>query len=743
MTTKQLSTTLIAFALFTANLCGQWQGGNPEVLGSGTSGAVVGTSGSGAALIVNGSQMSTPTGEVFRTDAPGASNTLWRLLRGGTERGRLFSLSGDNHFHMDGSNGDLRYLTEGVEPMRINRNLFQQTVNGYSFPVDDIDLSGYVGIGTFDYWNNNVDRPFAMLHLEHSSSQITGWRPWMQTGVLSTRWSDLMYVGLRQGIDIDRNDAVVSWADNVPGVGGPDALRFIFTGIRDQGATQAGSDDGLEMARFISASGGNEGFFGVGDWFSAGLNPLERVDVLNGRMRIRDLPEPSGEATGSYKVMVVDDTPIPSIERGVVKWVDPSILGTADCDWVVQNPDPHVSSVYDGSSCLWDRRHGVGIGMDVPRAKLHVHHNNYELLARIGTWSRTESDDFQNELQGVLGECGPIDPDGFFGHAEGVQGLAYNCKTTIGVHGHGRYDSQQPGTGTGFLVGVLGVAEYDQPWQASFSAGVYGRSIAPQGAGQAWAGFFQGDVMITGNGFVNGAIPITSDAQFKTGVEELTSASELLSALQPKRYSFNDLGQSVVGLPDGEQLGFIAQELEEVLPELVHETQRPADLNDAGDVVQEAIDYKAVNYIGLIPVLVAGFQELQGRVAAQESVIAQLQEELAACCAASNDDGTRSITGSTTDEGSITPTQERLLRIAPNPFTDRTRLFCTLEHAGRMQLLANSTDGRSLMVLSEGQREAGEFQYEWSTEKLAPGVYYITLLLDGEPVVKRAVKVGR
>jgi hypothetical protein len=46
-------------------------------------------------------------------------------------------------------------------------------------------------------------------------------------------------------------------------------------------------------------------------------------------------------------------------------------------------------------------------------------------------------------------------------------------------------------------------------------------------------------------------------------------------------------------------------------------------------------------------------------------------------------------------------------------------------------------------VLSEAQREAGEYQQVWSTEHLAPGVYHITLLLDGEPLVKRAVKVGR
>ena len=625
-----------------------------------------------------------------------------------------------------------QWRTDNALRMRLSQTLTGQTVNGYG----NRDLSGHLGIGLFT--DPDVNRPFSMLHIDSAGGQNTGYRPWMKVGMTLTCWSDLSYFGMKSENN-DDNHAVIAWSDNQTGLDGPDLLKFIFLMDNNTSGPTAALDNGLEAARFLPHTSGNQSFFGVGDWFTAGLNPTERVDLLDGRLRIRQLPD-DPETDQAFKVMVIDDTNDP-LERGVVKWKN--IKLSADCDWVVQNPDPHVSSVYDGSSCLWDRRHGVGIGLDVPRAKLHVHHNNYELLGRIGTWSRIESDDFQNDFQGVLGESGPLPPDGFFGHAEGVKGLAYNCKTTIGVHGHGLYDSPQLGTGSGFLVGVLGVAEYDQPWQASFSAGVYGRSMAPQGASQAWAGYFQGDVMITGNGFVNGSIPITSDAQFKTGVEELTGASELLAALQPKRYSFNDLGQSVVGLPDGEQLGLIAQELEEVLPELVHATQRPADLDEAGVVVQEAIDYKAVNYIGLIPVLVAGFQELQGRVAAQESTIAQLQEELAACCAAPSDDGTRSASSSTTEEGSITPAQERLLRIAPNPFTDRTTLFCTLERAGRMQLMANSADGRSLLVLSEGQREAGEFQYEWSTENLAPGGYYITLLLDGEPLVKRAVKVGR
>ena len=37
----------------------------------------------------------------------------------------------------------------------------------------------------------------------------------------------------------------------------------------------------------------------------------------------------------------------------------------------------------------------------------------------------------------------------------------------------------------------------------------------------------------------------------------------------------------------------------------------------------------------------------------------------------------------------------------------------------------------------------GDFQYEWNTDELAPGTYYVTLLLNGETVVQKAVKVSR
>ncbi len=59
-----------------------------------------------------------------------------------------------------------------------------------------------------------------------------------------------------------------------------------------------------------------------------------------------------------------------------------------------------------------------------------------------------------------------------------------------------------------------------------------------------------------------------------------------------------------------------------------------------------------------------------------------------------------------------------------------------------MQLMANSSDGKQLRVLHEAQMEAGEYQYEWHTADLSAGIYYVTLLLNGEPIVKKAVKVN-
>jgi hypothetical protein len=55
----------------------------------------------------------------------------------------------------------------------------------------------------------------------------------------------------------------------------------------------------------------------------------------------------------------------------------------------------------------------------------------------------------------------------------------------------------------------------------------------------------------------------------------------------------------------------------------------------------------------------------------------------------------------------------------------------------------SGSDGRALNTLREEQADAGQYSYEWNTAQLAPGTYFCALLVDGNVVVKRAVKVAR
>jgi len=57
--------------------------------------------------------------------------------------------------------------------------------------------------------------------------------------------------------------------------------------------------------------------------------------------------------------------------------------------------------------------------------------------------------------------------------------------------------------------------------------------------------------------------------------------------------------------------------------------------------------------------------------------------------------------------------------------------------------MVHGSDGRGLRVLHEAAMEPGSYQLLWDTNALAPGMYYVTLLLDGQPMVEKAVKVAR
>ena len=100
-----------------------------------------------------------------------------------------------------------------------------------------------------------------------------------------------------------------------------------------------------------------------------------------------------------------------------------------------------------------------------------------------------------------------------------------------------------------------------------------------------------------------------SDARLKEEIRDLDRGLETVLALRPVRYRWRERpGQGV-------QMGLIAQELREVLPEIVHEA-------DDGE------GSLSVEYLQLLPVLIRALQEQQERLQDQSERIADLEKRL-------------------------------------------------------------------------------------------------------------------
>lgn len=209
----------------------------------------------------------------------------------------------------------------------------------------------------------------------------------------------------------------------------------------------------------------------------------------------------------------------------------------------------------------------------------------------------------------------------------------------------------------------------------------------------------------------------------------------IITQLQPHRYDFLTDDFPQMNFPTGGQVGLVAQELEAVIPALVNDTRISAVTDSMGVEITPAVNYKAVNYIGLVPYLIGAVQQ-------QQATIAQMQTQLDQCCAA-NPGMAPGGDGSLKSAPAQENVQEQRLVIHPNPFTDHTTLSYFVPQAGKVSLQVSTSDGKPLGTLREEQAEAGAFTYEWNTSKLASGTYFCTFMLDGAVVVKRAVKVAR
>ncbi|HEX8517840.1 MAG TPA: tail fiber domain-containing protein [Bacteroidia bacterium] len=143
------------------------------------------------------------------------------------------------------------------------------------------------------------------------------------------------------------------------------------------------------------------------------------------------------------------------------------------------------------------------------------------------------------------------------------------------------------------------------------NVGIYAQ--VPNTGSLEYAGYFQGDVFISGPTCGTG-YAVTSDQMFKTDVDVIKSGLETLRKLRPHTYKMDVANYPQFNFDSQKQYGFIAQEVEAVLPELVIASQSLEETDDAGNVIHPSVSFKALNYNALIPITIQAINEISSQI---------------------------------------------------------------------------------------------------------------------------------
>jgi len=127
---------------------------------------------------------------------------------------------------------------------------------------------------------------------------------------------------------------------------------------------------------------------------------------------------------------------------------------------------------------------------------------------------------------------------------------------------------------------------------------------------------------VVGNICVTGTVGACSDERYKKNIETITNALALIEKMRGVNFNWRTDEFADKRFSDAEQVGFIAQELKEVLPELVS---------------QGSDGFYSVDYSRLTPVLVEAVKEQQKEITSLKSEMQELKRLVQALATSNNE----------------------------------------------------------------------------------------------------------
>lgn len=228
-------------------------------------------------------------------------------------------------------------------------------------------------------------------------------------------------------------------------------------------------------------------------------------------------------------------------------------------------------------------------------------------------------------------------------------------------------------------------------------------------------GIFDGDVI------VNGTIFNPSDKNLKENIEPIYDALSKLKKLKPMTYNY--IESKKINLSREDQFGFIAQELEEIFPNLISVVKKP--VTDDNYNVTEYFEYKTINYLGLIAILTSSIQEL----ALEVERLKETNESYV-------------VYSDRLDAEEM----ERLRKLAyqleqnyPNPFQGRTSIEYSIPDDERnASIMVFNMTGK---LLKEFKLREKSGKIEITSDEFQPGIYLYSLISENNEIITKKMIV--
>ncbi len=244
----------------------------------------------------------------------------------------------------------------------------------------------------------------------------------------------------------------------------------------------------------------------------------------------------------------------------------------------------------------------------------------------------------------------------------------------------------------------------------------YGIVAGASGSSFQAAAFFNGDTYCTSGSWTG------SDKRLKKDIETEKNALDIVKKLNPVNYYFNQKDNNSLSLNDKKQHGFISQEVEEILPELVQEVTQPINEKSEKTVYEK---FKALNYNGFISLLTKAIQEQQIQI---EELRNQLTQKNTNQVLVVNE------TANPAEAKEMASKAYMLAQNVPNPFTSSTTIKYTIPENKTAMIAVFDLNGKMLLQFPSLK---GAAQVTINGNTLQAGMYLYSLLVNGQEIITK------